>query len=145
RAVRAGVPQAVPRPVDLWAVVPSSMGRIEFETIEEGREELILEQALKQAMADVYRRRLGGENFAALVQKFEDGLAAETSDVLGAENFLAQFGKLPGLSRIMQALDAAEESPFSAASALEFALEGLHLTKRLNKDETATGAWIFRR
>jgi magnesium chelatase subunit I len=28
-----------------------------------------------------------------------------------------------------------EESPGVAASALEFALEGLHLSRRLNKDE----------
>lgn len=121
------------------------MGRIEFETLEEGREDMILEQALKQAVSDVYRRRLGAENLNPLVQKFEEGLAAETSDVLGADNFLAQFGKVPGLSRIMQALGVPEENPASAASALEFALEGLHLTRRLNKEETGPGAWIFRK
>lgn len=145
RAVRAGEPQAVPRPVDLWAVVPSSLGRVEFETIEEGHEEAIIEQALKHSIAEVYRRRLGGENLAPVVQKFEDGFVAETSDVLGAENFLAQFGKVTGLSRIMQSLDVAEESPAAAASALEFALEGLHLTRRLNKEDSGPGSWLFKK
>ena len=143
RAALAGEPRAVPRPVDLWTVVPSSMGRIEFETLEEGHEEPILEQALKQSIAEIYRRRLGGENFSELVTRFEEGLSIETSDLLGAENFLAQFGKVPGLARTMQRLDVAEESPASAASALEFALEGLHLMRRVNKESSGAGAWRF--
>lgn len=143
RAALLDEPGVVPRPIDLWAIVPSSMGRIEFETLEEGREEPVLEQALKQAIADVFRRRLGGENFAQLIEKFEGGMAAETSDVMGAENFMAQFGKIPGLARIMRRLDVAEESPAAAASALEFALEGLHLMKRLNKSLSGRGAWRF--
>jgi magnesium chelatase subunit I len=143
RAVRAGEPTAVARPVDLWAAIGASMGRIEFETLEEGREEWVLEQALKRALIDVYRRRLGAENLAALQQLFEEGLAAETSDVMGAETFLAQFRRVPGLGRIMQRLDLTEESRQSAASALEFALEGLHLSKRLTKHTAGPGAWKF--
>ena len=34
----------------------------------------------------------------------------------------------------MERLGVEEESPGVAASALEFALEGLHLSRRLNKD-----------
>jgi hypothetical protein len=41
-------------------------------------------------------------------------------------------------------LGLTDESPAAAASALEFALEGLHLTKRLNKAATETpGGWRF--
>lgn len=143
RAIRIGESRAVPRTVDLWAVINSSMGRIEFETMEEGREESILELALKQAIAEVYRRRLGGENLTPLVQLFDNGLVVQTADLMGAENFLAQFGKVPGLHRIMQRLEVAEESPAAAAAALEFALEGLHLQKRINKDAAGPGAWRF--
>ncbi|MGH2812835.1 MAG: sigma 54-interacting transcriptional regulator [Actinomycetota bacterium] len=143
RAALAGEPLAVPRPVDLWGLVPSSMGRVEFETLEEGREESILEQALKQSVAEIFRLRLGGENLSPLVQRFEEGFVAETSDLLGAENFLSQFGKVPGLARIMQRLGVAEESPSAAASALEFALEGLHLMRRINKDLTGVGTWRY--
>jgi len=143
RAIRAGEPAAVPRPVDLWAILESSMGRIEFETMEEGREHRILESALKAAIAEVYRRRLGGENYRALIQRFEEGLAVETSDALGAQNFLAQLGKIEGLSRMMQKLDLGEESPQTAASAVEFALEGLHLMRRVNKEASGPGTWRF--
>ena len=143
RAVLAGEPVAVPRPVDLWSAIGSSMGRIEFETLEEGREGWVLEQALKRALVEVYRRRLGGENLGPLQQLFEEGLAVETSDVMGAEVFLAQFRRVPGLGRIMQRLELAEESRQAAASALELALEGLYLSKRLTKHTTGPGAWTF--
>lgn len=143
RAVRAGETHAVPRIVDLWSVLTSSMGRIEFETMEEGREEWILESALKRAIAEVFRVRLGGENLGQLVQRFDEGLHVETSDALGADNFLAQFGDIPGLGRVMQRLEMTEESPASAASAVEFVLEGLHLTKRINKQGAGAGSWKF--
>ena len=143
RAVLAGEPIAVPRPVDLWSAIESSMGRIEFETLEEGREGWVLEQALKRALVDVYRRRLGGENLGPLQQLFEEGLSVETSDVMGAENFLAQFRRVPGLGRIMQRLELTEESRQAAASALELALEGLYLSKRLTKHTAGPGAWTF--
>lgn len=143
RAVRAGENRAVPRPVDLWNVIDSSMGRIEFETMEEGREDTILETAMKKAVAEVYRRRLGGENLTPLVEMFDGGLVVETSDVLGADNFLAQFNNIPGLGKIMQRLDMTEESPAAAASAVEFVLEGLHLVKRVNKSFSGPGSYRF--
>jgi magnesium chelatase subunit I len=37
-------------------------------------------------------------------------------------------------------LTEGDEAPAAIASAVEFVLEGLHLSKRLNKDTTATGA-----
>jgi hypothetical protein len=57
RAARTGEPEAVPRVCDLPAVMDASLGRIEFDTIEEGREEEILSRALRQAILDVFRHR----------------------------------------------------------------------------------------
>ena len=65
---------------------------------------------------------------------FDEGLAAETSDLTPASDLLAQFGDLPGLAKLLERLGVEEESPGVAASAIEFALEGLHLSRRLNKD-----------
>jgi magnesium chelatase subunit I len=55
---------------------------------------------------------------------------------MSAGQFLEQFGDLPGLARLLERLGIEEESPGAAASAVEFALEGLHLSRRLNKDAT---------
>ncbi|GIU99879.1 MAG: hypothetical protein KatS3mg014_1495 [Actinomycetota bacterium] len=134
RAVRTGEPEAVPRVCDLPAVLASSLGRIEFDTIEEGREEEILARALKAAELEVFRRRLSGFDLRPLLTRFEtEGLVVETSDLTTAGELLAQVGELPGLAQLLRRLGVEEESPGVAASALEFALEGLHLSRRLNK------------
>jgi magnesium chelatase subunit I len=142
RAARAGEPEAVPRVVDLPAVLASSEGRVEFDTIEEGREDEILTRALRSAELEVFRRRLSGHDFGPLLARFEPGFAVETSDVTPASDLLARVGELPGLAKLLERLGVEEESPGVAASALEFALEGLHLSRRLNKD-AADGVAVY--
>jgi magnesium chelatase subunit I len=145
RAVRTGEPEAVPRVCDLPAVLASSLGRVEFDTIEEGREEEILARAAKTAELEVFRRRLSGYDFQPILSRFAEGFEAETSDLTPASALLAQFGELPGLSKLLGRLGVEEESPGAAASAVEFALDGLHLSRRLNKDDTGrTGAYRYR-
>ncbi len=134
RAARAGEAEAVPRVVDLPAVVESSVGRVEFDTIEEGREEEIVARAVRNAELEVFRRRLSGYAFQPVLDRFADGFVAETSDLTPASALLERFGNLPGLAKLLERLGVEEESPGVAASALEFALEGLHLSRRLNKD-----------
>jgi magnesium chelatase subunit I len=144
RAARAGEPEAVPRVCDLPAVLASSLGRVEFDTIEEGREEEILLRALHHAELEVFRRRLAGFDFQRILGRFGEGLVAETSDTTSASEFLGQFGDLPGLAKLLERLGIEEESPGAAASAVEFAMEGLHLSKRLNKDAAGrVGAYRY--
>ncbi|RPJ12266.1 MAG: magnesium chelatase, partial [Actinobacteria bacterium] len=137
RAARTGEAEAVPRVCDLPAVVEAGLGRVEFDTIEEGREEEILSRALKTAELQMFRHRLSGFDFQPILSRFAQGFEAETSDLLPAAELLSQFGELPGLSKLLQRLGVEEESPGVAASAVEFALEGLHLSRRLNKDTAA--------
>jgi magnesium chelatase subunit I len=140
RAALTGEPEAVPRVSDLPAVVASSLGRIEFDTIEEGREEEIVERATRTAVLEVFRRRLSGFDFQPVLSRFDrPGFAAEVSDRMTASEVLAQFDDLPGLAKLLERLDVSEESPGVAAAALEFALEGLHLSRRLNKDRSGGG------
>ena len=144
RAARTGEREAVPRVCDLPAVIDSSLGRVEFDTIEEGREEEILVRALRTAELEVFRRRLSGFDFQPILGRFGIGFSAETSDLMPASELLAQFGEVPGLARLLERLGVEEESPGVAASALEFALDGLHLSRRLNKDETGRlGAYRY--
>jgi magnesium chelatase subunit I len=135
RAARASEPEAVPRVIDLAGVVASSQGRIEFDTLEEGRESEIVGRAVRQAVLDVFRHRLSGFDFAPLLERFDEGLDIETSELTPASELLAAFGDLPGLAKLLGRLGVEEESPGVAASAIEFTLDGLHLSRRLNKDE----------
>ena len=141
RAIRAGEPEAVPRVADLPSVLQSSMGRVEFETFEEGREPEIMDRMLRQATLEVFRRRVSGFDFTALLKRFEEeGLEVLSGDLTPAQDVLKQVGTVKGLAQLMKRLGVEDESPAHAASALEFALEGLHLSRRLNKHDTPRGA-----
>ena len=53
-----------------------------------------------------------------------------------ADELLAQVGTVPGLAKVLDRLGLGDdaESPGQVAAAVEFVLEGLHLTRRLSKD-----------
>jgi magnesium chelatase subunit I len=140
RAIRTGEREAVPRISDLPGAVRSSMGRVEFESFEEGREAEILEQLARKAILDVFRRRLSGFDFSALLARFDEGLSIDTGDLVLASDLLKQAGDVKSMPGLLKRLGVVQESPALAASALEFALEGLHLSRRLNKHATASGA-----
>jgi magnesium chelatase subunit I len=132
RAVRAGEPEAVPRVCDLAALVQSTLGRVEFEGFEEGREEEILRRILSQSVLEVFREYLMGFDFGRVLAPFDGGLEIETGDLVGSSRLLEQAAGLD-VSGLLLRLGLRGESPGDAATALEFALEGLHLTRRLNK------------
>jgi magnesium chelatase subunit I len=137
RALRTGEQEVVPRVSDLEALVSSTAGKLEFETVEDGREEQVLDRIVKSATLETFRARCRPEKLTAVVAEFENGLVVNTgSDVPSAE-YANLLPKLPGLRDTLADLEV-QETPAAVASALEFVLEGLHLSKRLNKD--AVGA-----
>lgn len=143
RALRTGEARAVARPADLAQVLSAGMGKVEFETYEEGREAELLERLLRRALLEVFRRRTAGTDLSGLVQRFEDGLLVETGDLVSADDLLCQLDHVPGLARLLAALEVSEESPPLAAAALEFALEGLHLTRRIDRDDLSPGTFRY--
>jgi magnesium chelatase subunit I len=134
RAAVTGEPQAVARVCDLPAVVPASRGKVEFEAAEEGRELEVLAHLLRKATADAFRGLLAGVDLTGLQARFDEGATVETGDLVPAAELLERLGAVPGLAAILAKLGIEEESPGLAAAAVEFALEGLHLNRRLSKD-----------
>ncbi|MEX2620625.1 MAG: AAA family ATPase [Egibacteraceae bacterium] len=157
RAARTGEDHAVARPADLGQVLSAGAGKIEFETFEEGREPEILERLLRRCLLEVFRRRTAGLDLSGLVAKFDEGLAVETGDLVSAEDLLGQLDEIPGLGQLLAALSrpagdahpgaegALTESPALAAAVLEFALEGLHLSRKLDRTEVGPGAFRYGR
>ncbi len=134
RSAVTGETPAVARVCDLPSVVPSSRGKVEFEAAEEGRELEVLAHLLRKATADAFRARLAGLDLSGLQGRFAAGTSVETGDLVPAADLLAALGPVPGLAQLLSRLGVEEESPGLAAAALEFALEGLHLNRRLAKD-----------
>jgi magnesium chelatase subunit I len=135
RQAVTGEPQAVARVCDLPGVVAAARGKVEFEQAEEGRELEVLHHLLRRAVADTFRAHLSGLDLSGLQNRFAQGATVESGDLVPATELLASIGPVPGLAQVLQRLGVEEESPALAAASLELALEGLHLHRRLAKDD----------
>ena len=138
RAVRCGEPAAVARPSDLPAVIAASMGKIEFESFEEGREAEIMTRLMRRSLLEVFRRRVRGPDVAGLLDAFETGLEVTTDSLMSGQDLMGQLDRVPGLAQVLRGLDV-EETPAMAAAAVELCLEGLHLSRRLDRHESDAG------
>ena len=132
RSLRNGETRVVPRISDLEALVASTSGKIEFETVDDGREGEILERLVMASVLEAFRANVDPANLPALVAAFDEGLVAHTGPDLSADDYAA-LAALPGLAAVLADLGVGD-SPGEVASVVEFVLEGLHLSKRLNKD-----------
>jgi magnesium chelatase subunit I len=144
RAAITGEEQPAARVCDLASIVATLRGKVEFEVSEEGREHEVLEHLLRRAVAETFRSTLGSADMTGLLTRFEDGGTVESGDLVPATDLLRSVGEVPGLARIMDRLGmAGGESLGEAAAALEFAMEGLYLMRRLSKDNV-DGTAVYR-
>jgi magnesium chelatase subunit I len=138
RAARSGEAYAVARVCDVPTVVPTLLGKVEFEMGEEGRERDVLTHLLRLAVAETYRARLSGLDLSGFTNLFAEGAVVETGELVPGADLLAQVGPVPGLSKVLDRLGHGDDAtPGQVAAAIEFVLEGLHLTRRIDKDSVA--------
>jgi len=135
RAIRLGEREASPRVTDLGALVASTSGKIEMETLGDGGEDKVLVKLMQRAVLNVFNRSFSGAELEEVVGAFQGGLRVEVSDVMSSGEYVRQLGEVRPLAAAVKKLGAAD--PATVASALEFILEGLHLSRKLNKDVQA--------
>ena len=143
RATRQGEDRAVARVVDLETAVDVLGGKIEFETGEEGREAEILTHLLRTAIAEAVRAHLRGLDFALLVDAIENGRMVTTGSQVAARDFLAGLpvlGESDLYDQVCERLDARDDG--ERAAAIELALEGLYLARKIGKD-SAGGETVY--
>ena len=138
RATKLGEDDAVARVVDLGAAVDVLGGKIEFESGEEGREAEILTHLLRTAVAETVREHLRGIDFALLVEAIEGGATVTTGEQVAARDVLAGLPVL-GESELYDDVcarffDGAALNDGRCACAVELALEGLFLARKIGKD-----------
>ena len=136
RAIRIGEKDVVPRISDLPFVMPSLAGKVEFETVEEGRDDQIIERLIQGAVVAVFNRRADLSDLEPVVQAFKAGLSVDTGESLPAKDYQKLIKDVDGLSGAVAAVTK-QRNPAVRAAAVEFILEGLHLNKRLNKDQVS--------
>lgn len=143
RSARTGDPQLVARVCDVPPVVPTLLGKIEFEMGEEGREREILEHLLRLAVAQTFTSRLSGLDLTGFTDLFAEGTVVETGELVPADEVLGQLSPIPGLAKVLDRLGTGDDSSDGQiAAAVEFVLEGLHLTRRIDK-QTLGGRTLY--
>ncbi len=133
RALRFGEGKVVPRISDLAAIVPSTMGKIELETMEEGREAKLMEDLTRRAVLNIFGRYVDMEDMEGIVEAFEEGIVIETGSDRPSMEYVTLLGEVEAFDEPIKRLGA-DNTHGVIASAMEFILEGLHLKRRLNKD-----------
>ncbi len=143
RALHAGETVVAPRVCDLDALVASTAGKIEIDAVEDGREGRIFQQLVRGAVLQVFKQHSNLENLRQVTEEFNEGVVVQTGEDIASADFVSLLDKMPSLRVAVNGLINGDESPAVIASAIEFVLEGLHLSKRLNKDATA-GRAVYR-
>jgi magnesium chelatase subunit I len=136
RAIRLGETEVVPRISDLPHIIPAISGKIELETVDDGREEQIMEKLIQGAVVAVFNRNFNVGELEEVVARFKSGISVEVSDSMPSQDYQRLTRQIEALNRAAAKLGVAG-SPAQIASAVEFVLEGLHLNKRLNKDKVS--------
>ena len=146
RSALTGEDPAVARVCDLPAVVPTLLGKVEFEVDEEGREVEVLAHLLRRATAETFRHRLGASDLQALIERFDEGSRSRAATWCPAGGCSSRSARSPGLARRARRCSASTRAPRPRSSpppALEFALEGLYLNRRISKDDGPTGGIVY--
>ncbi len=144
RTLKQGGTRAVPRISDLPALTPSSMGKIEVESIDDGRDVEIIEHLLSSATIVTFKSSLEHTHVAGVLEAFDEAEAVvHTGDDIADSAYLEMLTQMPALGEALQHLGYAPDDmtdPALVASGVEFILEGLHLSKRLNKESLGASA-----
>jgi magnesium chelatase subunit I len=137
RTLRTHDAAVVPRVSDLSAMVQSTQGKIEFDTMDDSDADQVIAAlvslAIRQCFSDVLL-----EEAPEIVEAFNSEAIVHTGDDLPDADYLAVLAAMPSLEAPVERIAGPGASDGEKAAAVEFVLEGLYLTKRLAKD--ASGA-----
>ncbi len=138
RQIRLNEDNVVPRVSDLPFIVASFTGKVELETFEEGREARVLEDLIKKATLTVFNKHFQVRELEPVVVLFDQGLTLEVGSEVPSKAYVEMARANAPLQQAAKSLGC-EATPELLASAVEFALEGLHLNRRLNRDRVERG------
>ena len=138
RALRTGDATVVPRVSDLAAMVQSTQGKIEFDTMDDEDADQVIAALISLSVRQSFMEHVVLEEAGAIVESFASEAVVHTGDDLADQVYLDVLAVMPALDAAARRVAGADASDGVIVSAVEFVLEGLHLTKRLAKD--ASGA-----
>jgi magnesium chelatase subunit I len=134
RSLEFSEERVVPRITDIEATFPAIAGKVEmeYEAVDENQADIIV-NLTKQAIKVIFDTHFKLEQLASITDAFENGVTAEISRNQPSKDYLPAFNVIPGMEDAVGTLvDPA--NPAEASAAIEFILEGLHLSNKLNRE-----------
>ena len=101
----------------------------------------MLGKLVQKAVLNVFNRSFSGGELDAVVAAFQGGFGIDVADTMPSSEYMRQIAEVRALQPALKKLGAGDTA--STAAALEFVLEGLHLSRKLNKDSRA-GRYRYR-
>ena len=138
RTLRTHDDRVVPRVSDLSAMVQSTQGKIEFDTMEDADTDQVIAALVSLAVRQCFSEHVLLEEAPEIVEAFNAEVIVHTGDDLPDGDYLVVLSAMPALEIPVERVAGPGASDGEKAAAVEFILEGLYLTKRLAKD--ASGA-----
>ncbi len=133
RALRHGESTVVPRISDLGAMIQSTQGKIEFDTLDDDEAERVIPALIALATRQSFAQHVVLERAADIVGEFDGEVVVHVGEDLPSSDYARTLDAMPAL-REAAARVANSEEPGELAAATEYVLEGLFVTKRLGKD-----------
>ncbi|MDQ3463042.1 MAG: hypothetical protein M3471_08465, partial [Actinomycetota bacterium] len=103
----------------------------------------LVDDLFSAAVLTVFRRCVEPATVRELVAAFDEGRVMHTGDDVASSAYVELVAEVPALRDAVRCLIGDEESSGAVAFAVEFLLEGLHLSKRLNKESAADGRAVY--
>ncbi len=139
RGVITGERVVVARVSDLAHVLTSTRGKIELLMADDGdnTEDKLVESLLGEAVKAVFGQRADAQEFAAVSDRFAQGLRLSVGDDVPAEAVVSSLAHVEGLveaaTDLAGRLEVDPGDPQMLAAAGEFLLEGLYVNNALSK------------
>jgi magnesium chelatase subunit I len=138
RTLRTGDDTVVPRVSDLSAMVQSTQGKIEFDTMDDSDSDQVIAALVSLAVRQCFNEYVLLEEAPDIVAAFNTEALVHTGDDLPDRDYVAVLAAMASLDTPVRRIAGPDASDGELAAATELVLEGLYLTKRLAKD--ASGA-----
>jgi magnesium chelatase subunit I len=88
----------------------------------------------------VFKDHFAVEDLRDVIDAFDDQTVVSAGEDVSSADYVRLLDAIPALRTPVTRLTGGDESPAAVASAAEFVLEGLHLSKRLNKESVGAKA-----
>lgn len=145
RALISNENLAVVRESDFWVLASSMAGKVELDSIEETDEISVIQKLVAKATLDTFRTLVSLDELKVLVAQFEEGFEATVGDDTQDRDLVKLIDDpMMEINEVISRIEPRTDREARLA-ALEFLLEGLHLSKRLNKYEGDFGSIYARR